>query len=374
VTVGDSRASVADVDLDAIAANVATLVRVSRPAAVCAVVKADGYGHGAVEVARAALDGGAGRLAVAVADEGVALRRAGVDAPILVLAEVGHADAAELVARHGLEATVASPAGAALLACHAAAGPVRVHLKVDTGMHRIGVPVDDAVAVATEIDASPHLELAGTCTHLAVADEPERPETAAQLDRFEGVLAALVAAGVDPGLRHAANSAGALLHPRSRYDLVRCGIAVYGIHPSAATEAVVDLRPALSLRSTVSQVTRVPAGDGVSYGLFGAAAVDRTIATVPVGYADGVDRRLGRGVGSVLVGGRRRPIVGAVTMDQLMVDCGDDAVERGDEVVLLGTQGDETVDAAEWAAWMGTIPYEVVARLGPRLPRRTRRG
>jgi alanine racemase len=228
----------------------------------------------------------------------------------------------------------------------------------------------DAVGLARRIEEAPGLVLVGTCTHLAVADEPHRTETATQLDRFGRVLDALVASGVDPGIRHAANSAGALSHAGARLDMVRCGIAVYGIHPSAETEAAAELRPALELRSVVAHVRRVPAGDGVSYGLHGAAPVDRTIAVVPIGYADGVDRRLGCGTGHVLIGGRPRPIVGTVTMDQLMVDCGDDPVRPGDEVVLIGRQGDREVTATDWARWIGTIPYEVVARLGPRLPRR----
>ena len=362
------------VDPAAISSNVAALCELVAPAEVCAVVKADGYGHGGPIAAEAALAGGATRLAVAVADEAVELRLAGIDAPIMLLAEVLIPEAAALVVRHRLEAMVYSAEGVGLLAEAAVdGGPVRVHLKVDTGMHRVGVAPEDAAALAAAIAAEPRVELIGTCTHLAVADEPDRPETAEQLDRFDRVLGELEASGLDPGIRHAANSAGAILHPAARRDMVRCGIAIFGVHPSDATEAVVDLAPALELRSTVSHTMRVPAGDGVSYGLHGAAEHDRTVAVVPIGYADGVERSLGRGAGRVLVAGRLRPIVGTVTMDQLMVDCGEDPVARGDAVVLLGSDGGSSVTAADWARWIGTIPYEVVARLGARVPRTVRR-
>ena len=364
-----SRPSTVVIDPDAISANVAALSSLVAPAELCAVVKADGYGHGADVAARAALAGGAVRLAVAVADEGAALRLAGIDAPILVLAEVVTAEGAALVAEHGLEATVYSTDGLSVLAAAPSGAPVPVHLKVDTGMHRVGAPPARAVELAAAVVAEPRVDHVGTCTHLAVADEPARPETLLQLDRFDRVLDELAATGIDPGVRHAANSAGAILHPRARYDLVRCGIAVYGIHPTATTAAVVDLAAALEVRSRVSHTARIPAGDGVSYGLHGAVDHDRTVAVVPIGYADGVDRSMGRGAGRVLVGGRPRPVVGAVTMDQLVVDCGDDPVARGDEVVLLGSQGDTTITAADWARWIDTIPYEVVTRLGPRLPR-----
>jgi alanine racemase len=244
-----------------------------------------------------------------------------------------------------------------------------VHLKVNTGMNRLGAQADTVVGLARSVLDAPSLTLGGVWTHLAVADEPDRPETSEQLDRFDRVLADLRGAGVDPGIRHAANSAGAICHPASRYDLVRCGIATYGISPSAAADGVVELRPAMQIRATVTFVTRVPAGAGVSYGLDGASDRPRTIATVPLGYADGIDRRLSFGQGRVLIGGVARPIVGAVTMDQLMVDCGDDSVSRGDDAVLLGRQGDAQITAADWADWTGMIRYEVVSRTGPRLPR-----
>ena len=215
-----------------------------------------------------------------------------------------------------------------------------------------------------------HLELEALWTHCAVADEPDRTFTGEQLDRFDAVVAELARAGIEVPLTHAANSAAAITHPAARRSLVRCGIAVYGVDPSPELAGALPLRPALRLRSEVSFVKRVAAGEGISYGLHHTFDRATTVATVPIGYADGVRRRLGLLHQEVLVGGVRRPIVGVVTMDQLMVDCGDDPVAVGDEVVLLGRQGDEEVRATEWAAALDTIGYEITCGIGPRVPRR----
>jgi alanine racemase len=356
-----------EVDLDAVAHNVALLVERSAPAEVCAVVKADGYGHGAVPVGRAALDGGASWLAVALVEEAAELRAAGIDAPILLLSEARPDEFAE-VAALDLRATVYTPAG--VRAAGAAGGPLRVHLKVDTGMHRVGAQPADVVDLARAVVEVPGLVLEAVWTHCAVADEPERPFTAEQLARLDAVLAALADAGIDVAVVHAANSAGAIAHPAARRSMVRCGIAVYGIDPSPELAGALPLRPALRLRSEVTLVKHVAAGEGVSYGLRHTFDRDTTVATVPVGYADGVRRRLGLLHQEVLIGGRRLPIVGVVTMDQLMVDCGDAPVAVGDEVVLLGRQGVDEVLATEWAAALDTIGYEITCALGPRLPRR----
>ena len=365
----------ADIDLPAIARNVARLTAVAAPAALCAVVKADGYGHGAGPVARAALDGGAQCLAVALVAEGAELRAGGIDAPILVLSQACDTEVDELVHLH-LDATAYTAAGVAALAAAASrAGrtgddPVRVHLKVDTGMHRVGAPPADIVGLARVIVAADGLDLAAVSTHCAVADEPLNPFTNEQFDRFEAVLADIASAGIEVPCRHAANTAATVAHPRSRYDLVRCGIGIYGLDPSPSLAGLVDLEPALSLRALVSHVKRVGAGEGISYGLRYRPASDTTIATVPLGYADGVPRSLAAAGGTVLLGGRRRPIAGTVTMDQLMVDCGDDPVAIGDDVVLIGTQGSEAIGAGEWAQLTGTINYEIVCGIGPRVPRR----
>jgi len=359
----------AEVDLDAIRHNATVLRTIAAPAALCAVVKADGYGHGAIEVARAAIEGGATWLAVALVEEGEALRDAGIDAPILVLSEPP-IDALPEVVAHGLVPTLYTVKGVEAAAGAAGTGSLSVHVKVDTGMHRVGATTDDAVAVARAVVDAPSLELQGFWTHLAVADEPSNPYTGEQLRRFDEVRGRLADAGVVPDLVHAANSAAAVAHADARYDMVRCGIALYGEPPSAEVGAEIGLRPALSLKAGVSYVKPLGAGERVSYGLRWRADRDTVLATVPVGYADGVTRRLSAVGGEVLIGGRRCPIAGTVTMDQITVDCGPDAnVAPGDEVVLIGRQGDEEITAAEWAHRLDTISYEVLCGIGPRVPR-----
>ncbi|HEY6532471.1 MAG TPA: alanine racemase [Acidimicrobiales bacterium] len=364
------RAARADVDLGAVAHNVAALRQVVPGGLLCAVVKADGYGHGAIAVSEAAVAAGADWLAVALVEEAAVLRKAGIQAPILLLSPPRLADLAAAV-RYDLRVCVHSREWVEALAGAAREqGKVaQVHLKVDTGMNRVGVCPADALAVAEEIHRRPELYLEGVFTHCAVADEPDNPFTDVQLDRFDAVLDQLADAGIHPDLRHAANSATAILHPRGRYDMIRAGISVYGIPPAPGLGEELGLRPAMSLRAEVSMVKRVPAGEGVSYGLRHRIERESTVATVPIGYADGVPRRLGLTGGCVLVGGRRRPIVGVVTMDQLMVDCGDEPVAVGDEVVLLGCQGDEQITAEEWAGMLDTIAYEIVCGIGPRVPR-----
>lgn len=367
----------AEVDLDAIAHNVDVLRRAAHPARLCAVVKADGYGHGAVPVAHAAVAAGADVLAVALVEEGVALRDAGIEAPILLLSEPPADDLADAFGNNlivtlytvgGIEA-----ASAAVRRANADDARLRVHLKVDTGMHRVGAAPTDACALAEKIEASPELDLHGIFTHCAVADEPDHPYTATQLASFETVLADLAAVGIRPPVRHAANSAATLRLPESRYDLVRCGIALYGLSPAPALDelpAVAELRPVLSLKADVSLSKQVDAGERLSYGLRYLVEQRSTIATVPIGYADGVRRRLPAVGGEVLIGGKRRLIAGTVTMDQITVDCGNDSVQRGDEVVLIGSQGNEHIRAEEWAQLLDTIGYEIVCGIGPRVPRR----
>ena len=363
----------AEVDLEAVAHNVRTLAALAAPARLCAVVKADGYGHGAVPVARTAISAGATWLAVALAEEGVALRDAGIEAPVLVLSE-GQPAELELAARFGLTPTVYTMQGieaaAKAATAHSRGGRLPVHLKVDTGMHRVGAPPDEIVDLASVIDVRKELRLEALWTHCPVADEPGNAFTDRQLQRFAAAVRALDEVDLRPPMLHAANSAATIVFPSARLDLVRCGIAVYGLPPAPALRARIDLRPAMRVKALVSMVRRVPEGDGISYGL--RHTVDRatTVATVPIGYADGIRRGLWDHGGEVLIGGRRRPIIGVVTMDQLMVDCGDDAVAPGDEVVLLGPQGDEAITADEWADKLGTINYEIVCGIGPRVPRR----
>ena len=361
-----------DIDLDVIATNTSHLVDLAAPARLWAVVKADGYGHGATDVARASLVGGATGCCVALVEEGLRLRRAGITAPILVLSEQP-AEAAPLVVEHDLSPTVYSEAAIAAIAAAAVAQGrcVGVHLKVDTGMRRVGAEPGDAPRLARLIAGTDGVFLAGVSTHLAAADDPSHPATAHQLAVFDTVLAA-VAPGPDV-LVHIANSAGAIAHPSARRDLVRAGIAIYGIDPSDAVSVPAGVRPALRWWARVSLVKRVPAGDHVSYGWRHRVEHDTRLATVPVGYADGVPRRYSAVGGEVLVNGRRRRIVGVVTMDQFVIDLGpdtgDDPVLVGDEVVLIGEQGDDVIRAEEWASRLGTIGYEVVCAVSARVPR-----
>jgi alanine racemase len=363
----------AEVDLGAIRANVRALRAAVAPARVLAVVKADAYGHGAIPVGRAALDAGAAWLGVALVEEGVALREAGIDAPVLVLSEPVP-EAAACVVAHRLTPVVYTPTGiealAKAVAETGAPEPLPVHLKVDTGMHRVGAATHEAAALAQQVVDHGELRLEGVCTHFAVADEPSNPYTEQQLERFDAVLRELAALGIDPGVVHTANTAGALAFPASRRDLVRVGIGLYGIAPVAELDGIVTLRPALAVKACVSYVKTLRAGSAVSYGLRYELDRDARIATVPVGYGDGVPRNLAHAGGEVLVRGRRCRIAGTVTMDQMMVDVGDLPVERGEEVVLLGAQGGDAITASEWAQRLGTIPYEIVCGIGPRVPRR----
>ncbi len=373
---GQLRPAWAEVDLAAIRHNAAVLATEAAPARLCAVVKAAGYGHGAPEVAGAALEGGAEWLAVALVEEGRELRAAAIDAPILLLSEPAAEAMAEVVDL-SLTPTLYTPSGLDALASAVRQGrrtdPFSVHVKVDTGMHRVGASAGAAVALALDVAASPELHLEGFWTHFAVADEVDDPYTDEQIARFQRALDLLAGAGVRPGIRHAANSGGAIWHPGSRFDMVRCGIALYGLSPAAdgiTRHPVPRLRPAMSLKARVSYVKTVSAGERLSYGLRYRLERDSVIATVPLGYADGVTRSLSATGGEVLVGGRRRPISGTVTMDQILVDCGPGSkVVEGDEVVLLGRQGDEEITAWEWAGRTSTIGYEVVCGISGRVPR-----
>ena len=372
----------AEIDLDAVRHNTAVMRAVSTPAAVCAVVKADAYGHGSVPVAKAALAGGAAGLAVALVEEGVVLREAGVHGPVLLLSEPPP-DAYEAVVVAGVTPTLYSLEGVARAgeAARHAGTRLSVHVKVDTGMHRVGAEPSSVPAVVAAIAEDPLLSLDGLWTHLAVAEgetDEDRLFTRRQLAAFDEVVADVRRTGTVPAVLHAANSAAAVVWPEARYDMVRAGIALYGEAPSpgvarALAEATggARLRPVLSLRAEVAAVRQLPAGARPSYGRRRELPAPSLVATVPVGYADGVPRALFDAGGEVLIGGRRRPLAGMVTMDQIVVDCGPESlVAVGDEVVLLGSQGREQVTAGEWADRLGTISYEVLCGIGPRVPRR----
>lgn len=353
------RATYAWIDLDAIRHNVRAIRAVIAPTEYCAVVKADGYGHGDAPVAMAALDAGATRLAVALVEEGIRLREAGIDAPILVLSEPDPESAGDLV-EWELTPTVYTVGFARALS--GAGQRAGVHLKVDTGMHRVGVGVDQVEGLLGALD-SMNLDLEGMFTHFPVADtDPDF--TRAQVAIFDELVA-----GLDVPLTHLANTAGALLFPEANRDFSRIGLGTYGLHPCAATRSVVELRPAMSIVSHVSHLQHLKAGDRPSYGRRRALESDATVATVPIGYADGYPRLL-TDTGTVLIGGVSFPLSGTVTMDQMMVTVGDADVAVGDEVVLMGAQGDAVITADEWAEQVNTISYEIVCSIGPRVPRR----
>ncbi len=372
----------AEIDLAAVSHNVGVLRAAASPADVWAVVKANGYGHGAEDVAWAALDAGATGLCVALTAEGVALRRAGIDAPILVLTQQPAADVPAIIEHRLLPTVYTAEYGDAVAQAVEASGaaPIGVHVKIDTGMQRVGAAPSAAVALVEHLAGlAPGVRVDAVFTHLACADEPTAAANAQQLAAFDGVLTALAAAELLPPVVHAANSAAALAIPDARRSLVRAGIALYGIAPGpGVAELATALRPAMSLRARVSFVKRVDAGSHASYGWRHTFAEPTTVATVPIGYADGVPRRLGtlpdRPGADVLIGGRRHPIVGVVTMDQLLVDVGDAPVAVGDEVVLLGAQGDQRITAEHWADRLGTIGYEIVCGISARVPRVHRGG
>lgn len=371
MNVGRTRPTRAEIDLGAIAHNTAELRRKAAAGAeLMAVVKADGYGHGAVAVAQAALGAGATWLGVAILEEAVALRQGGIQAPILILGHVPPQQADHVVVYDLRVAVWDLALPRALSQWGQLVGKrVPVHLKLDTGMNRVGVRAEQAVDLARQIVALPGVELEGAFTHLACADAPEPQATEYQYRRFEAALAALGREGIRPRVCHAANSAGLLAHPAVHYDLVRPGIALYGLAPDPARPWDADLRPAMRLMSQVVDVREAAPGEGVSYG-WEWSAPDRTrIATVPIGYADGY-RRLFTNRGEMLLGGRRCRVVGRVCMDHTMIQVppGLD-VAPGDEVVLIGRQGDEIISADDWARALGTINYEVVCLIGGRVPR-----
>ena len=374
-----------DIDLDAIRANARRICHYVGRSELCAVVKADGYGHGAADVAQASIDGGATRLAVAQVGEGIELRAQGVGAPtqgvgtpIWVLSEPAP-DEFQACFEHQLEPAIysvdavnAATVAAASLADVGSGPRPTVHLKIDTGMGRVGANRDEAIGLASKVAQSTQLQLGSVWTHFSSADEAGGGDgyTQRQLGIYQNVLEGLKANRINVGLRHVANSAASIAIPEAHYDVVRCGIALYGLPPSSFLAGAFDLQPALSWHSRVGFVKRARAGSAISYGRRSVLPRDTTLVSIPVGYADGYRRSLwDSGIG-VLIRGKRRPIVGVITMDQMVVDCGDDDVLVGDEVVLLGTQGDVGITASELAEGLETINYEITCGIGRRVERR----
>jgi alanine racemase len=371
VTVPAPRAEIV-VDLDAIAANTAVLrERAGRP--LMAVVKADGYGHGLLPAARAVLAGGADALGVAVLEEALALRAAGVTAPILAWL---HGPGTDYAAAITADVEVSANAGWALdevvAAARATGRTARLHLKADTGLSRGGAtPAEwpDLVDAAARAQADGDVVVVGLWSHMAYADAPTHPTIAAQVAVFEEAVELARRAGLTEARRHLANSAATVALPDTWYDLVRPGIALYGLDPLGGDPAVHGLRPAMTVRAAVALTKRVPAGVGVSYGHTYFPATETTLALVPVGYADGVPRAAGNRA-PVLAGGAQRTIAGRVCMDQFVLDVGDAEVAPGDEVVLWGPGDRGEPTAQQWADAVDTIHYELVTRVGGRFTRR----
>jgi alanine racemase len=365
----------AQVDLDAISDNVATLRDLAGRAEVMAVVKADAYGHGLLPAARAALRGGATWLGVAQLPEAVELRRAGIDVPVLSWLHVPGQDLTEAV-QLGIDLSVSTQWALDAVATTARrlGATARIHLKVDTGLGRNGAWGDELDALAAAIgplQAEGVLTLVGVFSHFAYADAPQHPTVKAQQERFDEVLADLARAGLEPQVRHLANSAATLTNPTAQYDLVRPGLAVYGLSPVPDLGAPEDygLREAMRLVAHLSSVKPCPAGQGISYGHTYTTPADTLLGLVPMGYADGIPRNASS-VGPALVSGRRLSIAGRVCMDQFVLDLGADYDgAAGDEVVLFGRGAAGEPTAQDWAAATGTINYEIVTRVGARVPR-----
>lgn len=361
----------AEVDLTAIAYNVQAFKKhVGEKVEIIAVVKANAYGHGAAAVAKTALQAGATRLAVHRAIEGVELRRAGINAPILIMGYTPPGGA-EMVVREQLTPSLITMEFAQALARHAEAIGVRVpvHIKVDSGMSRYGLMPEEVIDFLRAVAALPAINLEGLFTHFATADWHDQTYVRQQLDIFKAVLDAARTSGFRLPLAHAANSAAAMRLPEAHFNAIRPGIAMYGMTPSSEWPPAFEIRPALTLKSTVSRVRLLPAGAAVSYGRTFVAQRPVKAALVPVGYGDGYHRILSN-KGNVLIRGQRAPIIGRVCMDQFVVDVSHiKDVQQDDEVVLIGKQGQECISAEELAEWAGTINYEVTTSLTERVVR-----
>ncbi|MFH1347831.1 MAG: alanine racemase [Candidatus Margulisiibacteriota bacterium] len=356
----------AEISLSAIKHNIGEVRKLLKPKVkYMAVVKANAYGHGAVAVSRAAVEAGADFLAVANLLEAMELREAGIVSPILILTESPTSVMDEII-QYDLSQTIYSFTEAQALSDEARKRNknARVHVKIDTGMGRVGVRPSEANAFITKISSLTGLDIEGVFTHFAMAEDPQDNFTQDQFQKFSQVISK-----VDHiPIKHSANSAAVLFHPETHLDMVRVGLMMYGLYPQGNSRRLIDLKPALSFRSRVTYLKRVPAGTPLSYGCTYVAPKETSIATIPVGYADGFSRRLSNR-GQVIIRGKRYPVVGRVTMDLTMLDVGNAKVEVGDEVVLIGEQNGQAISADEVAALEDTISYEVVCGIGKRVPR-----
>jgi len=356
----------AEISLEAIKHNIGEIRKLlSDRTQFMAVVKANAYGHGSPAISRAAIEAGADYLAVANLKEALELRDAGLTHPILILTESPTSVMDEIL-QYQLTQTVYSYSEAKALSDEALKRKkiARVHVKVDTGMGRVGVVPSEAPALISKISSLPNLVIEGLFTHFAKAEELEDTYTQEQFARFKALLPRFE----NIPLKHAANSAGTLFHPETHLDMVRLGLLMYGLFPPHSGRRLLNLKPALSFKSRVVYLKRVPAGTPLSYGGIYSTQKETTVVTLPVGYADGFSRRLSNR-GKVLINGKRYPVVGRVTMDMILVEVGDDMVQMGDEAVLIGSQGIESITADEMAALDDTISYEVICGIGKRVPR-----
>jgi len=356
----------AEISLDAIKHNIAEIKKLLDPRVkFMAVVKANAYGHGAVAVSRAAVEAGADYLAVANLKEALELREAGIVSPILILTESPTSVMDEIV-QYDLTQTIYSFVEAKALSEEAAKRKVtaKVHVKIDTGMGRVGVAPSEALAFITKAASLPNLELEGVFTHFAKAEDHEDQFTKEQFKKFQQVIAKTT----QIPMKHSANSAAVVFHPETHLDMVRVGLMMYGLYPNGNSRRMVDLKPALAFKSRITYLKKVPVGTPVSYGSTHIASSQTQIATIPVGYADGFSRSLSNR-GQVVIRGKRYPVVGSVTMDLTMVDVGNEKANVGEEVILIGEQNGQMISADEIAKLLDTISYEVVCGIGKRVPR-----
>ncbi|MEQ1793513.1 MAG: alanine racemase [Nitrospira sp.] len=362
----------ATVDLSALTHNLTQLrQRLSPGCAIMAVVKANAYGHGAIEISRSLIAQGVARIAVVSLDEGIALRSAGIAVPIVMLGPLFSEQIRDVIA-HRLTPVVSDRALLPMLA-HATASlpiPYPVHLKVETGMGRLGLAAEELLAVFDAGQWPASLTTEGLMTHFADADGETDSQTEQQLARFQNVVTGITARGLRIPLIHAANSGAAVRYPESHYSLIRPGIMLYGYHTLPTSIPAPDLKPVLSLQSCIAQIRTIQTGSTISYNATFVARRTTRVAVLPIGYADGYNRRLSNR-GEVLVRGQRARVIGLVCMDMVMIDVTEiQGAAVGDEVILIGRQGTDQITAADLANWTGTIPYEILCALGPRIPRR----
>ncbi len=358
-----------EIDLNALAHNVRQIKSILSPqAALMAVVKADGYGHGAVIVAQTALQHGATWLAVATLAEGIELRQAGINAPILLLGAINSTAEINMIAQWQLQATICNPQQA-LIFSDTLNSSLPVHLKLDTGMSRLGTNWQNALEFVSLVCQLPNLEIAGIYSHFATADDPDKTIMNLQHQRFQEVIAQIKAQGIIPPRLHMANSAATLQDPALHYDLVRVGLAIYGLYPASHLKNQVDLKPVLQVKARVTQVKKIPQGTGISYGYQYICDRDMMIAVVGIGYADGVARNLSNRL-QAIIRGQLVSQIGAITMDQLILDVSHlDNLQPGEIVTLLGQEGEHIITADDWANILDTISWEILCGFKHRLPR-----